>query len=340
MELDEFFRQSRVVVVAGKGGVGKTTVTAALARAAASEGLSVLVVALDATGALPALFGRSEVFGYDEVLVDEPGSSGSIRSRVITPDEALLEYLQEHGMRRISKRLVSSGALDVVATAIPGIREILVLGKVKSLEMQPAADLIVIDAPAAGHAVSFLTSALGLLDASRGGPVRVQAQDVVDLLTDASRCQVLLVTIPEETPVNELVETAYRLEDEVGVKLGPIIVNGCYPVLDLLAAEPVAAAAAAGVEGVTEVEAGRLARGAVFRRGRQAVQAEQLSRLAEQLPLPQVRLPYLFTADVGPAEIDTLASALAEGARALPVPAASPAPPAPAAAQGAEAPDA
>ena len=85
-------------------------------------------------------------------------------------------------MKRISKRLVSSGALDVVATAIPGIRDILVLGKVKSLERQPAADLILVDAPATGHAMTFLSSAQGLLDAARSGPVRTQAADVVELL--------------------------------------------------------------------------------------------------------------------------------------------------------------
>ena len=85
---------------------------------------------------------------------------------------------------------------------MPGIKDILVLGKVKSLERSNNADLIILDAPAAGHAVTFLMSAHGLLDAVRVGPIRSQAQDVIELLTDASRCQILLVTLPEETPVN------------------------------------------------------------------------------------------------------------------------------------------
>ena len=84
-------------------------------------------------------------------------------------------------------------------------------------------DLIVLDAPAAGHAVTFLTSALGLLDAARGGPLRTQAQDVVEMLRDPARCQVMLVSLPEETPVNELIETAYRFEDQVGVALAPVV---------------------------------------------------------------------------------------------------------------------
>ena len=114
-------------------------------------------------------------------------------------------------MGRISKRLVSSGALDVVATAIPGIRDILVLGKIKQLERGSGADLILVDAPATGHAMTFLSSAQGLLDAARSGPVRAQAAEVVELLTDPERCQVALVTLPEEMPVNEVVEAAYQL---------------------------------------------------------------------------------------------------------------------------------
>ncbi len=233
MDRQQFCRQSRVLVVAGKGGVGKTSVTAALARMAADAGLEVLVVGLDDAGALPVLFGADVTFGYDEVVLYE-ARPGRVRGRVLTPDDALLEYLMDHGLRRVAKRLVAAGVLDVVATAIPGIREILVLGKVKQLERGASADLLVLDAPATGHAVRFLTSANGLLDAARGGPLRTQAAEVVEMLHDPERCQVLLVTLPEETPVNELIETAYRLEDEVGIMLGPVVVNACFPPIDLV----------------------------------------------------------------------------------------------------------
>ena len=108
-----------------------------------------------------------------------------------------MEYLEDHGLKRVSKRLAHSGILDVVSTAIPGIRDVLVLGKVKQLERDRAADLILVDAPATGHAITFLTSASGLVGAARGGPLRTQAQEVVDLLSDPDRCRVLLVTLPE-----------------------------------------------------------------------------------------------------------------------------------------------
>ena len=133
----------------------------------------------------------------------------------------------------------------MVATAIPGIRDVLVLGKVKQLERDGAADLILVDAPATGHAITFLTSASGMVSAARGGPLRTQAQDVVELLSDPARCRVILVTLPEELPVSETIESAYTLEDKAGVQLGPVIVNACDPEpvgLDRPAAEVAAAA--------------------------------------------------------------------------------------------------
>ena len=213
MQPEQFFASSRVVIVAGKGGVGKTVVAATMARAAALTGLSALIVEVEGKSGLPAMFGQSDLT-YDETLLSPGGGAdgaGDITARTLTPDDALLEYLADHGLNRISKRLVGSGALDVVATAVPGIKDILILGKIKQLERAGVADLIVLDAPAAGHAITFLRAASALLDTVKVGPIQTQARDVLGLLTDHQRCQVMLVTLPEETPVNELVETAYSL---------------------------------------------------------------------------------------------------------------------------------
>jgi anion-transporting ArsA/GET3 family ATPase len=275
---------------------------------AARAGRSALIVEVEGKSGIGTVFGRREALTYEETMLHGgggPGGEADVRARTLTPDDALLEYLEDHGMRRVSKRLANSGALDVVSTAVPGIKDILVLGKVKQLERAGAADLIVLDAPAAGHAVTFLTSASGLLDAARVGPIRAQAADVVELLSDPARCQVVLVTLPEETPVNEVVETAYALEDRVGIKLGPLVVNGVYPRLAL----PSDRAAGLPAE---------VAAAAEFRRARQDLQAAQLARLAEALPLPQLRLPFLFTPEVGPTELEVLASSLAAGVEALP----------------------
>jgi anion-transporting ArsA/GET3 family ATPase len=233
-------------------------------------------------------------------------------ARTITPNDALLEYLEDHGMRRLSNRLVRGGALDVVATAAPGIEDILVLGKVKQLERSGGVDLILLDAPAAGHAITFLESARGLLDAVTVGPINTQARDVMELLTDPERCSVLLVTLPEETPVNELVDTAYSLEDRVGVTLGPVVVNGLYPERPGIDADPVEAAEAAQVA-LMPGEADALAAAAAFRAARLVVQREQVARLSDRLPLPQIHLPFVFSTDLSLADVHVLADAALAG---------------------------
>ncbi len=318
MDPAKFFAASRVVIVAGKGGVGKTTVTGAMALAAARAGLSTLVLEVEGKSGLASMFG-TEPMSYDEVeLTPADAATGRARitARTLTPDEALLEYFRDHGMSRLSKRLVNSGALDMVSTAIPGIRDIVVLAKLKQLEQAKASDLIVLDAPAAGHAISFLRSPKGLVDAVKVGPINAQSREVLTLLHDATRCQVVLVTLPEETPVNELVETAFSLEDEVGVALGPVVVNGLYPTMTGLDVDPADAAAEAGA-GLRAGEAESLAAAAAFRRRRMELQREQVERLAAKLPLPQLRLPFLFDAELGPDQVSALADELTAQVTAL-----------------------
>jgi anion-transporting ArsA/GET3 family ATPase len=331
MDIRSFCSQSRVVIVAGKGGVGKTTMVAALAHLAAGSGLSVLVIELEGRSGVSTAFGGSGGLGYaGEVLhaagatdlgdgpVDEAAiiPPGTVHARTITPDAALLEYLDDHGMRRFSRRLLSSGIVDIVAGAIPGIRDILVLGKIKQIEQQQVADLVLVDAPATGHTMTFLSSAGGLLDAARGGPIRSQAADVVSLLSDPARCQVALVTLPEEMPVSEAVEAAYQLEDRIGIALGPVIVNACYPPVPGLEVPAPETVAAAGVhldpDLVATLEAAR-----EFRQQRHRLQEEQVRRLGDELPLPQLRVPFLFTDAIGPLELDTLSRALGDGIGAL-----------------------
>ena len=310
----EFCSTSRVVIVAGKGGVGKTTVTAAFAVAAARAGRSVLVIEVEGKSGLPSMFG-APALGYDEIDLD-----AGIRARFLTPDAALVDYLVSHGLKRISKRLSSSGALDVVATAVPGMKDILVLGKVKSIEESRLADLVIVDAPAAGHAVSFLLSARGLLDAVRVGPIRKQAQDVVSLISDPDRCQVMLVTLAEETPMSEVVDTAFAIEDRAGVALGPVVINGCFAPLPVAVSADRAAIAddaRACDRFVSQREAADLAEAAAFLEERQALQHEQIQRLRERLPLPQIELPFVFNPDITRTQLDTLADAFRRGVEQL-----------------------
>jgi len=315
MDVGTFCAQSRVLIVAGKGGVGKTTMTAALARMASQTGRSVLIVELEGKSGITGAFGLGHDLGYEEVELQAaqlPGQ-GTVRARRITPDDALVEYLEDHGLRRVSKRLVSSGVVDVVSTAIPGIRDVLVLGKIKQLEREGVADLILVDAPATGHAITFLTSASGLVNAARGGPLRSQASDVVEMLADPSRCRVMLVTLPEDMPVSETIESAFTLEDKAGVQLGPVIVNATDPVpagLERSAQDVAAGMGTAGV-GLDPALVAALDAARRFRLERHAISAAQIERLGRDLPLPQLLVPTVPAETIGLAETDLLAAALA-----------------------------
>lgn len=276
VDLKPLLAAARVTVVAGKGGVGKTTVTAVLAAAAAAAGMRVLVVELDGKPVLTDLVG------------DVPLLSLSAQS-------ALEEYLRDHGLGRVAKRLASSGVIDVVSTAAPGIDDIVVLGKIKQLERSGDWDAIVVDGPAAGHAVTMLTSAAGLRDVVSSGPVRTQADEVFEMLHDPARIQVALVTLPETTPVNETVETAFTLEDRVGVRLAPVVVNA----VDFGpggAADPGTLADLLAASSVERADAEAIADAARFRDERRLMQRDAIAQLAAALPLDQVHVPYVPSA--------------------------------------------
>lgn len=222
-------------------------------------------------------------------------AGGSIDHLSLSAPAALTEYLDDHGLSRVAKRLAKAGIIEVVSTAAPGIDDIVVLGKLKQLERADDHDLVIVDGPAAGHAISFLMSPRGLLDTVRGGPIRTQALDVLEMLGDPTRCQVVLVTLPETTPVNELVETAYALEERVGVQLGPVVVNGVDegPALE-----------------VTERTDPCLAAAARFRNARRALHRREVDRLSESLAIGQVHLPHIVSPGLTPDDIATLAAAL------------------------------
>lgn len=231
-----------VIFVTGKGGVGKSTVARLICEVAERASMHALFVTLGEFASLElgtdgpddsigvaddtASDDRGEGEGPsllgDDAYVDEGKRYASV---VIEPSDALLEYLKDHGFGKIASRLLASGIVGVVSTAIPGIKDILLLGKVKQLEKRGEFDLIVVDSPASGHALSFLTSPEGLRQIAAVGPLRAQSDEVGELLTDHARTAVVVVTIPEETPVIESLETIATLEGRVGMKVASIVVN-------------------------------------------------------------------------------------------------------------------
>jgi anion-transporting ArsA/GET3 family ATPase len=317
MDPVRFFSSSKTLIVAGKGGVGKTVLSAILATASARLGLSTLLVEVGGRSSVEPVLGVESI-GYEPVEVSSGADDrGALHARSITPDDALVEWLSLHGFRRLVERMARSGLLEVIATATPGIKDLLVLGKIRNLETTGAADLIVVDAPAAGHALGFLRAPATIKDTARAGTIHHQADEALEMLSDPSRCRVMLVTVAEETPVNELVETAFAIEDEIGVRLTPIVVNS---VLPELAGLDIDVAEQAQAHGLDPLVISDLCRAAEFRAGRDAVQSEQLERLDRMLPLDQIRLPQLFGPTIGPAEIEILVDELIDQLESIPEP--------------------
>ena len=310
--MTDWLTQSSVVVVAGKGGVGSSTVAAAHALAAAQQGADVLFIAVDGRPGMGELLGGREINDRDHVLqrkVGGPGG-GTIRARSIPAEQAFGDYLELKGVGGLLRRAASAASLPMIAAATPGLEHLLVLGKIKELERDKTADLIIVDAPPAGHAAPFLRSASGLSDVVKSGPVLDQAQEVSEMLADPARCMALLVALPEETPITEMIELANELGDDLGISLLPLVVNACWPDRPGLDKSPAMAARSHKIK-LSASAKSSLESSAAFGRSRLAQQREQIERLATARTEPIITLPRLATPRLDAADLELLADALA-----------------------------
>jgi anion-transporting ArsA/GET3 family ATPase len=307
--------QRRLLFVTGKGGVGKSTVAAGLALLAADLGRRVLIVEVDAKGAIPDKFEQARV-GFEPREI-HPG----VFALTMDTEASLREYLRLNLRVPVLGRLGPvARVLDFVATAAPGVKEVLTIGKVcwevrESIEGRAGWDLVVVDAAATGHVVAQLGAPEAIRELVAVGPVRAQTEWMSDLLHDPAITALNVVATPEEMPVNETIDLVAQVRERLSVPLGSVIVNRVLPELFTRADEDVFEAlgepAARSLletrtgDGVTAVLDG--ARLAVnLRRTR----ATHLSRLREAVDLPMLYLPYLFSRSHGLRETRMVAEAL------------------------------
>ncbi|MGB2757555.1 MAG: ArsA family ATPase [Acidimicrobiia bacterium] len=211
-----------VVMFTGKGGVGKSTIATAWAVASAHAGHRTLLVDFDGRSSCAGSFNRT-------AFAPQPENIAPLLDAIaLDARVALDEYLKQNGQGRLARRLGATGLLDIVSSAVPGMREILLLGRVKAFERSGAYDRIVIDGYAAGHTLRLMSSPQGFLDAVKVGPIRNQATEALALVSDPARFSVALVTLPQTTPLLELAEMEAALVQVHGVAVSLVFVNECH----------------------------------------------------------------------------------------------------------------
>lgn len=217
----------RLILVTGKGGVGKTTIAAAIAVAARERGMRTLLIEVGASDNLCGLFKKSLPV-YDVAPIED----GLFALR-LDPFMALREYLTINmKVEWAAKKFMETDVIRYLTQAAPGWRELITLGKIWKLEQdkdagsrRPAWDFIVVDAPATGHGISFLKVPKVILDTFRYGPIRYQTQEVHKLLLDPDRTMLNVVTLPEEMPINETIEIHRAAKDTLLMPFGYVFVN-------------------------------------------------------------------------------------------------------------------
>ena len=223
--------QRRLWIVTGKGGVGKTTVAAALGLLAARQGLKVLMVETHGLSHLAELF-EVEGVGYEP----KPFKNGLSLAR-IDPEPAFQEYvLRQVKFQFLYNAVFNNKYVRHFIDAAPGLAELLTIGKVWALVEEgsrkgkkPEYDLVIVDAPSTGHSLSLLTVPQVVVDAVRVGPLKNNAQEILGLIRDPQKTLTWLVTLPEEMPINEAVEMDQKLERDAKVGVGPVLLNSLWP---------------------------------------------------------------------------------------------------------------
>lgn len=308
----------RLVFVTGKGGVGKSTVAAALGIVAARRGLRTIVAEVAR---------RADV---SRALADGDGDAGetagaewklapSLFSISIDPQEALREYLVDRlPVRPLAELLGSSRTFSQLTAATPGMSELLTVGKIWELA-QPRRrvaggepfDVVIVDAPATGYGLAYLAAPQTFAGVAQVGPIARQGRQIHATLADAALTAVVAVATPEEAAITEVLELAPALRDQMGIEIERVIVNALHPWR--FAPRERSELVAALESGTAAPEARAAIRTALAEDARVRSQRAALRRLRGIGAQPHLSLPFVFAAELRREQLEILADDL-EGA--------------------------
>jgi anion-transporting ArsA/GET3 family ATPase len=307
MESPSIF-QKRLLIVAGKGGVGKSTVSAALALAASRHGKRVLIA---------EILGAERVSHYFEV--PPVGQTiKQIRPNLfavnIKPRDAMREYaLMVLRLKTLYNIVFENKLVRYFLDAFPGLNELVMLGKVwyhveekDKRTGKPKWDLIVVDAPATGHGVFFLEFPQVVLDAIESGPLAFYAGKMRDLLTDRERTSMQIVTIPEEMPVKEAIDLRRVVEERLHIPIGYLIVNAVHPPL-FNKREYEDYHLLHEIVGPGDPQVSKLFDAAQWEIQRWRNQEVYMAQIRRSLPLPRLELPFVYDRELRAKAIEFLA---------------------------------
>jgi anion-transporting ArsA/GET3 family ATPase len=300
----------RLILVGGKGGVGRSTVSAAIASTAASRGRKTLLFEASANDRFGSYFGKPAVGTQITQLAPNLWAVNT------TPAAALQEYgLMILKFKKVYDMIFENRITKAFLRAVPGMDDYAVLGKVwyqttEEKRGKPVWDTVVFDMPASGHSLSMLRIPWVIVDTVPEGPLTRDARTVQALLRDPARTAMVLVTLAEEMPTSEVRELESKLVANLGIRPQHLIVNQVYTdrfpstapsgkILDALLAEP-------------SPELAPLVGHAELHRARRALNQRYLAELSHTVAAPMTELPMVFAPAIEPQHVQYLANVLAQ----------------------------
>lgn len=302
-DLDQLLDR-KLLFISGKGGVGKTTASLALGLLASRQGKKTLIAEINSEEQIAVLTGRPPI-GYQETEL-LPGLFGIN----ILPKKSFEEYvLMQIKFQKLYRAVFENRLMRHFIEAVPGLADLMSIGKVYDLVGRY--DLVIVDAPSSGHSVAMLEIPGIVARAVRIGPLKSEAEKIDRMLHDDIHTQVLLVTLPEEMPVAETVETAARIRKGLGLSLGPTILNQTFEKIFTAEEERSLNEWARSPRQEARLP---LLRAVALQQNRAKMSREYAERLREELKTELLKLPFVYTEDFGLPEVERLAVFMNEGA--------------------------